>query len=151
PSPAPPPLGQVCSLDGATPTVCSSPVTYTALAAGQHKLVVTATDTEGPTTNTGSGSFTWRVDTTAPAVTITDHPSDPSTTTTATFGFTATDPDDTSGSLTFACSIDAVMPTPCTSPVTYTGLTTGQHTFTVRSTDPAGNVSPPQSFMWMIQ
>jgi hypothetical protein len=131
-------------------------VTYATLTPGQHTFTVSATDSDVTTTQssstTGSTSFTWQVvDTSAPTVTITAHPSDPSTTTTATFGFTATDPDDSQGSLTFACSLDGVMPSACTSPVTYMGLTTGQHTFSVTSTDPAGNVSPPQSATWMIQ
>lgn len=150
-----------CSLDGAPATDCTPPtstttprapagVTYTALAAGTHTFTVSATDDDGTNSNTGATSYTWTVDTTAPTVTLTAEPSDPSTTSTATFAFTATDPDDPPSNITFACGLEAVTPTACSSPTTYTGLPSGAHTFSVTATDVAGN-SGNTKFTWHIQ
>jgi hypothetical protein len=69
------------------------------------------------------------------------------TNTTATFTFTANQ----AGS-TFACRLDGAAFTGCASPVTYTGLGLGGHSFEVRATDPAGNIdASPAVFLWTIQ
>ncbi|HEU4662601.1 MAG TPA: Ig-like domain-containing protein [Dokdonella sp.] len=47
-----------CSLDGAAPGACSSPATFTGLAAGAHEVVVRATDVAG---NSASASAQWTV------------------------------------------------------------------------------------------
>ncbi|HEX9696866.1 MAG TPA: FG-GAP repeat protein [Actinomycetota bacterium] len=60
----------------------------------------------------------------------------------ATFEFVGTDNHTPSGSLTFTCSLDAAPTSPCTSPVTYTGLADGSHTFSVAATDTSGNTDP---------
>src|SRR5215203_5964203 len=51
----------VCSLDGATPTACTSPVTYTGLAQGLHVVEVTATDSAGNSDESPAYRF-WQVD-----------------------------------------------------------------------------------------
>jgi hypothetical protein len=56
-----------CSLDGGTPAGCSSPVSYSGLSNGTHTVTVTASDG----TRSGSASYSWRVDTSKPTVTIT--------------------------------------------------------------------------------
>lgn len=68
------------------------------------------------------------------AVTITAAPAGTTTSTTATFEFSA------DGSASFDCSLDGAVATPCTSPVSYSGLADGAHTFTVtaRGTGPRG-------------
>jgi chitodextrinase len=84
-------------------------------------------------------------DTTPPETTITSAP--PSTTdqTSATFSFTANE------LATFRCSLDGAPAQPCTSPVTYTGLAVGTHTFSVTATDLAGNTDPtPATFNWEV-
>src|SRR5439155_27369468 len=75
-----------CKLDGGTNTTCTSPQSYTGLAAGSHTFTVTATDTAG---NTGTASSTWTIDTTAPTVTVTAPPANPTNPTSATFNFTS--------------------------------------------------------------
>ncbi|MGH3134592.1 MAG: peptidoglycan DD-metalloendopeptidase family protein [Gaiellaceae bacterium] len=60
------------------------------------------------------------------AVTIATAPSDPSTSTEATFVFSA----DARGAA-FTCSLDAARATTCRSPLTYRGLALGRHTFVV--------------------
>ena len=73
-------------------------------------------------------------------------PSDPSSSGDAVFMFSATEP----GS-SFECSLDAAVVSSCSSPVTYTGLGDGSHSFAVQATDPAGNTDPsPASFSWTI-
>jgi alpha-tubulin suppressor-like RCC1 family protein len=131
-----------CSLDGAPATPCSSPQSYGGLADGPHTFTVTATDSAG---NSSSASFTWTVDTAGPGVVIDSHPSDPSTSSSATFTFHSTDP-----TATLTCTLDGGAPAPCSSgTATYSGLTDGPHTFTVTATDGAGN-SSSASFAWTI-
>ena len=89
----------------------------------------------------------WNVDTSPPNTTITVKPPAVTTSTSATFEFTANQ----AGS-GFACSLDGAAFTPCTSPTTYPGLVAGSHSFRVRATDPAGNTDPtPALFSWTIQ
>lgn len=58
----------VCSLDGAKAQSCTSPWVGSALSAGEHRLVVTATEPSGVRTVT---SHVWRVDATPPSVRVT--------------------------------------------------------------------------------
>ncbi|MDO9496901.1 MAG: M4 family metallopeptidase, partial [Nocardioides sp.] len=100
-------------------------------------------------TDTSVGDYGWFIDdvsvytcvtdTTPPDTTITSGPADGSTvpTSTATFGFSATE----AGS-TFECKLDAGAYGSCTSPKAYTGLADGSHTFSVRATDAAANTDP---------
>ncbi len=128
-----------CQLDGGAFASCSSPVTFSGLASTSHTFTVQSTDTAG---NVGSASFTWTIDTTAPTVTITSHPNNPSNSTSATFGFTVSDG-------TIQCRIDGGAFASCSSPATFSGLAEASHTFTVQSTDTAGNVGSA-SFTWII-
>ncbi len=51
----------------------------------------------------------------------------------------------------YECSLDDAAYAACTSPAAYTGLAAGDHTFSVRSTDAAGNVDPtPAASAWTI-
>ena len=85
-------------------------------------------------------------DTTPPDTSMTARPSTPANSTTATFSFTATE----AGS-TFECQLDRGGYSICTSPINYSGLTEGNHTFEVRATDVAGNTDPtPASYTWTI-
>jgi len=53
--------------------------------------------------------------------------------------------------LTFECSLDGSDFAPCTSPVSYTNLAPGSHTFAVRAKDNAGNVdATPITYSWGI-
>jgi hypothetical protein len=86
-------------------------------------------------------------DTTAPDTTITSAPANPTTSTSASFAFTATE----SGSA-FTCKLDAGAYAVCTSPKAYTGLTAASHTFSVRATDAAGNTdASPATKTWTVQ
>jgi hypothetical protein len=76
-------------------------------------------------------------DTTPPETTITSGAAEgePLTVDSATFGFSSSE----SGS-TFECSLDGGAFASCGSPQSYTNLSNGSHTFSVRATDAAGNV-----------
>ena len=136
-----------CSLDAAAYAACTSPVTYTGLSAGSHTFSVRATDAAGNTDATPA-TRTWTIDTpdtTPPDTTITAGPSGTVTSTTAQFSFISTEAG------TFECSLDAAAYAACTSPVTYTGLSAGSHTFSVRATDAAGNTdATPATRTWTI-
>ena len=85
-------------------------------------------------------------DTDPPETTISSGPTGSTTATSASFDFTSDE-----GASTFECRLDAGAWGTCTSPKAYSSLGTGQHTFDVRATDPAGNVDPtPAARTWTI-
>jgi uncharacterized delta-60 repeat protein len=98
-------------------------------------------------TGSSSAPFTPTTgDTTPPQTTITSGPSATTTASSATFQFSASEPS------SFACSIDAAAYSACVSPITYTGLGPGSHSFAVRATDTAGNADPtPAQQTWTVQ
>jgi len=48
------------------------------------------------------------------------------------------------------CRLDSGAWTTCTAPVGYSGLSAGSHTFSVRATDAAGNISAADSYTWTV-
>lgn len=80
-----------------------------------------------------------------PLPTITSKPAAFVNSTTAVFTFTNTNP-----SAVFSCSRDGAKATTCTSPVTYTGLAVGAHTFTVRAQAPGLRASKTVAASWTI-
>src|SRR3954469_5799228 len=139
-----------CSLDGAAFAACASPKSYSGLAEGSHSFRVRATDAAGNTDATPA-SFGWAIDTVAPDTAISASPSNPSSSSAASFSFTASDAAPSSGGLAFECSLDGAAFAACTSPKSYSGLAEGSHSFRVRATDAAGNTdATPASFGWAI-
>jgi hypothetical protein len=102
-----------------------------------------------PGNTTASGSYTsaaFTIVTVAPPTpTITQSPPDPSGSTSADFSFT-----DSQAGVGFQCQLDKSSSSPCTSPTSYGSLASGQHTFSVRAVDAAGNQSPAAQFTWTI-
>ena len=128
-----------CKLDGVAFAACSSPVAFVDLAQGPHTFTVKATDSVG---NTDQDAYTWTIDSIPPTVVITDgKPSNPSNSKSATFTFTASEPTQ--------CKLDAGAFAACTSPKGYSSLADGEHTFTVKATDTAGNTSQ-DAYTWTI-
>ena len=83
---------------------------------------------------------------TPPDTTMTASPAAASSSASATFQFTST----IAGS-TFECSRDGAALAACVSPVTYTGLAQGSHTFLVRAVAPSGIVDPsPATYAWTV-
>ncbi len=134
-----------CSLDAATFVACSPPRQYTNLADGAHQFRVRATDAAG-NADQSPAAHSWTVDTVAPETTVTVGPPSTTTSTSASFEFSANQ----TGS-TFECSLDTAAFAACTSPRQYTGLALGQHQFRVRARDTAGNLDQsPATLTWTI-
>jgi large repetitive protein len=129
-----------CQLDGGGFTSCGSPITYGDRDDGSHTFVVRATDTAG---NTGETSHAWTIDTDPPTVTIGQKPNSFSNVNSPTFAFSAKE------ATNVQCKLDDDAFSDCTSPVSYTELRDGPHTFTVRATDTAGNIGQ-SSHAWTI-
>ncbi len=135
-----------CARDAGAFASCSSPKTYSGLADGAHTFHVRATDAAA-NTDPSPASYSWTIDTTPPATTI--GPTMPAANTqssSATFDLVSNEP----GS-TFECRLDGALFGSCTTPVSYSALGDGTHTFDVRATDPAGNLdTSPASYTWKI-
>jgi large repetitive protein len=133
----------VCRLDAASFAACSTPASYSGLPDGAHTFQVKARDTVG--NESPVASYPWTVDTgPPPAPTIDTHPSDPSNSPNATFGFTG------EAGATFRCQLDGSTFATCASPVGYVSLTEGQHSFSVKAVDVLGHESTVTSFVWTI-
>jgi hypothetical protein len=130
-----------CSLDGAAPAACSSPVSYPDMAPGAHSFEVTAaTDTLS-----ASHSVAWVIDITPPETTIVSAPPD-SSSTSATIDLASDDP-----GATFTCALDTASFSACADPTTLTGLSAGSHTFQARATDDVGNTDPTSAVVtWTV-
>jgi hypothetical protein len=134
-----------CALDGAAFAACTSPRTYSGLGEGAHSFAVRVRDAVG-NFDPSPADRSWTVDLTPPNTTIGDGPSGTVPVASASFTFTASEPDST-----FGCSLDGAPFAPCTSPFTVSGLAQGGHSFTVRATDAAGHTDPsPASRMWTV-
>jgi hypothetical protein len=111
---------------------------------GTYTARAEQTDAAG---NTGASvARTFRVDTTAPDTSIASGPAGSTSSTSASFTFSSSEP----GS-TFDCRIDGGAWSSCSSPKSYGGLALGAHTFDVRATDTAGNLeATPASSSWTV-
>jgi len=135
-----------CSLNGAAFTVCTSPATYSGLAAGNRTFAVRAVDNA---TNVSTvASYSWSIDLVPPTLTIAANVTSPTMATSVTFTLTSADTGG-SGIRSVECRLDNANYAPCTSPVSYTSLATGAHVFRARATDNAGNINE-QVFNWTI-
>jgi hypothetical protein len=119
------------------------------VAPGAHELRVRATDAAG-NVDESPASFQWTVDapaTTAPDTTIDSGPGASTTSTSATFTFSADAP-----GATFECSLDGAAFAACESPRGYTGLTVGAHEVRVRALSADGTAdASPASYPWTIE
>jgi hypothetical protein len=76
---------------------------------------------------------------------ITQHPEPVATSVTARFAFTARE-----SRVRFGCRLDGGRWRACHSPIDFTGLTSGSHTFSVRGTNRRGERSRPARFRWTL-
>jgi hypothetical protein len=135
----------VCSLDGARPTACASPATYSGLTNALHTFTAAAVDASG-NVDPAPATYQWTVDTLPPVTTLTAMPANPSNVTSPGFSFTSS-----KANSTFACRLDANAPARCTSPFALSSVAPGQHLFVVTATDRAGNTDPtPATYGWLI-
>jgi hypothetical protein len=133
-----------CSLDGATASTCTSPITFLGLSNGGHSFSVRSrSSTE--TRFSAPATFSWDVDAIAPPPpAFVATPTDPSG---SKVGFSFADKE---GGVAFTCSLDGAPFSGCVSPVQFSGLVTGPHSFRVRAVDEVGNGSAAASFSWTI-
>jgi hypothetical protein len=132
-----------CSLDGATWTTCTSPVTFSGLAGGPHTLLLRAVDDAG---NISAGTqYAWTVQSTPPAPpAILGGPAAATTAHATVFNFSA--PTGT----TLECSVDGGTYAPCPAQLSMNSLSMGAHSLAVRAVDEAGNVSTPTVYNWDV-
>ncbi|MFM8829296.1 MAG: Ig-like domain-containing protein, partial [Actinomycetota bacterium] len=135
----------MCSLDGAAPVACSAPYTVTGLGDGSHTMEISVVDAAG---NIGSGaSYTWTVDTTAPAAApgIASGPSGTVQSTSATFAFTGAGAGDG-----YQCNLDGGGWASCATPYSIGMLGESAHALQVRVVDAVGNTGPTATRTWTV-
>jgi DNA-directed RNA polymerase specialized sigma24 family protein len=111
---------------------------------GKHVMRARAKDRAG-NVDPSPASWSWRIDL-PPKTSITDGPSGPTSSTSATFRFSSTDT-----AATFQCKLDDRSWSACTSGKTYNGLPQGSHAFRVRAKDSAGTNDPsPAERTWNV-
>jgi hypothetical protein len=134
-----------CRVDSGSFSGCTSPFTITNLTDGSHTFSVRAIDAAG-NVDASPASRTWTVDATPPETTITGGPPAGSTTGPGvSFTFSS------EAGATFECRLHTGTFSPCTSPQSLTGLTTGVYTFSVRAIDAVGNIDPtPATRSWTV-
>jgi hypothetical protein len=158
---------------GATITIysksnCGNPVEGTGLANGSGNFAVTVGVTSNSTTTfygtqqdlagnlsgCSTTSVTYNADNNGPGASITSGPTNPTTSTSASFVFSVTDSGaNASGVGSVECKLDLGAYAACDSFTTqsYAGpLSVGPHQFSVRGTDNAGNVGTAATYSWTI-
>lgn len=134
-----------CRLDAASFSLCASPQSYSNLGEGSHSFEVRAIDAAG-NGDASPASYNWTIDTTPPAApVITSFPAALSNSPNASFEFSNSE-----AGTSLECSLDAGVFTACTSPKIYQGLGDGNHMFSVRTVDAAGNRSTEKTFGWTV-
>ena len=131
-----------CRVDSDAYAACTSPDTLSALTDGMHSFDVRAS-AGGQQAAVPTYSFT--VDTIAPAMMITGQPAMDSPVATAQFHFTTDD----ALAPSVMCQLDSQAAALCTSPISYAGLADGSHTFTLTGTDGAGNTAT-RTYTWTV-
>ena len=125
-----------CAGGAYTVTVANAPVD------GMHSVKSYEYNAAGSSPYGASSSFT--MDTLAPVITLDSKPTNPTSVSDATFAFTVDGPQTT------RCQFDGGAFVACSSPVTYSSLTVGVHSFAVQATDVAGNIGSTP-YTWTIQ
>ncbi|MBJ7470736.1 MAG: hypothetical protein JHD16_05515, partial [Solirubrobacteraceae bacterium] len=141
--------GFECRLDGGSWTPCASPLELVGLGDGSHELEVRGVDVAG-NADPSPSVLSWFVDANAPSTTIESSPQAVDGANDAEFVFSADDGTG-SGAASYECRLDGAPWALCASPVSYSGLVDGDHTFAVRATDGLGHVeSPGAALDWEI-
>lgn len=134
-----------CSLDGAPFMICSSTTSYSDLAAGEHVFMARAIDGAGNIDAVGASHSFTVVQPLTTTITSVNPSSSITSLTSITFEFAAND-----AAATFECSLDGAAHSPCASPMSYSGLAAGGHTFNVRAVVGTTVESVGASHSWTI-
>jgi hypothetical protein len=117
----------------------------TGVSEGSHTYTAKATDAAG-TTSAASNARTVIVDVTPPGATIASGPEGTTGSNGARFEFASSE-----ANSKFECRLDSATFVPCVSPKEYVGLPDGDHTFSVRAIDAAGNTdATPAGHAWTV-
>jgi hypothetical protein len=129
------------SVDGSAPTI---PYSGAISISTNTNLKFYSTDLNGNTESTKTEIYV--IDSTYPFTTITPSTVSATTSTGISFSFVA----NKAGS-TYECKLDSASFASCSSPQSFSGLSDGSHTFTVRAIDTLSHVEPSPAFVtWLI-
>jgi hypothetical protein len=120
------------------------------LTEGNQNILIRAVDRAGNLSTPAPVSFV--VDRTKPLVEILSGPTNPTKIKDAVFTFRASDPGSTDPAriARVECQLDGGAWLSCLSPGTYPMALEGLHTFSLRATDSAGNLSDVKSYTWLL-
>lgn len=128
---------------GSLTQICSSAGTYSFSIAKQNdgtfNFQLTSTYNSVSSAPT---SFVWTRDTTAPSVNISTTAPNPNLITTIELSFSSNE------TATYQCSLDGGAYQSCNSPIAYSVLANGAHTFSVIATDSVGNIGLASTYNW---
>ena len=138
------PVMFLCTLDDLPEMPCDANEIFGPLNDGQHQLTVWGLD--AAMNRSDAFIYPWDVDTIPPGLVLTGTPEDGAVTAdaSASFDIWQSEP----GQL--FCSLDASEFVACATPVSYSGLADGVHTFQAYVQDRAGNVSITASRSWVV-
>ncbi len=131
-----------CSVDSASYAICASPEALNGLAAGAHNIKIRTSDRAGNVSIIYS--YNWVIDLSVPTVTLQSTPASVLASTMASFSFSGI------GITSYECSIDNATYIACTSPKSYTGLSSAAHNFKVRGQNAQNVQSSAVSYNWVI-
>jgi arylsulfatase A-like enzyme len=133
-----------CSLDGGVAMACFGAPNFYGLKEGRHTLTVWSLDLAY--NRSIAVRYVWRIDRTAPVLTLLGGPTEGSTAGPGEVTFNVTQSE--KGQL--MCSLDEVEFTTCSSSIRFADLPSGDHTFAVYATDAAGNRSLAATRTWTV-
>ncbi len=135
-----------CKVDNDPYEACPQVMEKRDLAEGSHTIVAKSIDNAD--NESDEISYQWTVDGFLPTVKINSTPSNPTKEQGAIFSFEAGD--NGSGIKKVECRLDENPFETCDNTKEYAGLSEGEHQFTVRSEDNAGNFSSEESYTWLV-
>lgn len=142
--------GAECSLDGAAFAACDTgQADFSGLSAAAHEFRVRGIDQAGNVS--AIAKYNWVIDRTAPTLTLTSGPANPSNSAQAKFVYVASDAGG-SGIDRVECRLDAAAYAPCDSSSQHIqrDLVEGQRREAIRAVDKAGNYSNEVVVVWNV-
>ncbi len=138
-----------CSVDGATPTACTSPFSIDSLSEATHTFALRATY---GSTETAPTTWTWKVDNTPPAKPfVATNPVIPGSGRINVDYLTASFTYDIEPGATTECSRNGgISYSACPGSEIFFGMTDGPYSLKVRQVDAAGNAGLPTTVNWTV-
>ncbi|MDD5071739.1 MAG: lamin tail domain-containing protein [Patescibacteria group bacterium] len=123
---------------------CGDRLDLTGLADGEHIIEIRASDKSG-NTDKSPAVFSWVIDTASFVVNIANSPASFASSTGATFLFQSN-----KEGITYSCQLDNGGWELCQASTTISDLTEGEHGFSVKGFDAAGNISSSTVYSWFV-